>query len=234
MGGTRRHRPPARTHRLDRPRLARPRLRGRQLLLPAHDDPGADLGGAGALLEHPERLYRPRLLRPRRLLRAGGLHRHHPLRPLRPDALVGHPARHGRRACSRPSSSAIPRSACADIISHSPCWPIRLALLYVFEWLGYQEVALPMKRDDPARYMQFSDYRVYIALALGLLVGGPPRLARGRALALRLLAPRDQAERAGRGGGGHRHARLEDARDHALRRASQPPPAASTRSCCSW
>jgi len=45
-----------------------------------------------------------------------------------------------------------------------------LALLYVFEWLGYQEVALPMKRIDPARYMQFSDYHVYTMLALGLLV----------------------------------------------------------------
>ncbi len=45
-----------------------------------------------------------------------------------------------------------------------------MALLYVFEWLGYQEVPLPMKRDAPARFMQFSDYRVYIALAVALLV----------------------------------------------------------------
>jgi branched-chain amino acid transport system permease protein len=45
-----------------------------------------------------------------------------------------------------------------------------LALLYVFEWLGYQEVTLPMKRDAPGWFMQFSDYRVYIALALTLLV----------------------------------------------------------------
>ncbi len=44
-----------------------------------------------------------------------------------------------------------------------------MALLYVFEWLGYQEVPLPMKRDAPAFYMQFSDYRVYIALAVALL-----------------------------------------------------------------
>jgi ABC-type branched-subunit amino acid transport system ATPase component/ABC-type branched-subunit amino acid transport system permease subunit len=44
-----------------------------------------------------------------------------------------------------------------------------MALLYVFVWLGYQEVALPMKRDAPALYMQFGDYRVYIALAVGLL-----------------------------------------------------------------
>ena len=44
-----------------------------------------------------------------------------------------------------------------------------MALLYVFQWLGYQEVPLPMKREAPAFYMQFSDYRVYIALAVGLL-----------------------------------------------------------------
>jgi ABC-type branched-subunit amino acid transport system permease subunit len=45
-----------------------------------------------------------------------------------------------------------------------------LALLYVFAWLGYQEVALPMKREAPGWYMQFADYRIYIALAVGMLV----------------------------------------------------------------
>src|SRR5258708_7145141 len=45
-----------------------------------------------------------------------------------------------------------------------------MALLYVFEWLGYQEVPLPMKRDAPGWYMQFSDYHVYIGLAVALLV----------------------------------------------------------------
>jgi ABC-type branched-subunit amino acid transport system ATPase component/ABC-type branched-subunit amino acid transport system permease subunit len=45
-----------------------------------------------------------------------------------------------------------------------------LALLYVFEWLGYQEVTLPMKRDNPAAYMQFSDHRMYTLVALALLV----------------------------------------------------------------
>ena len=45
-----------------------------------------------------------------------------------------------------------------------------MALLYVFVWLGYQEVPLPMKREAPAFYMQFADYRAYIALAVGLLV----------------------------------------------------------------
>jgi len=47
-----------------------------------------------------------------------------------------------------------------------------MALLYVFEWLGYQEVPLPMRREAPGFYMQFSDYRAYIALAVGLLVAG--------------------------------------------------------------
>src|SRR5579885_2006520 len=43
-----------------------------------------------------------------------------------------------------------------------------MALLYVFEWLGYQEVPLPMKREAPGWYMQFADYHVYIALAVVL------------------------------------------------------------------
>jgi ABC-type branched-subunit amino acid transport system ATPase component/ABC-type branched-subunit amino acid transport system permease subunit len=45
-----------------------------------------------------------------------------------------------------------------------------LATLYVFQWLGYQEIPLPMKRESPILYMQFSNPRVYVALALGLLV----------------------------------------------------------------
>lgn len=45
-----------------------------------------------------------------------------------------------------------------------------LALLYVFEWLGFQEVSIPMKRDNPIAYMQFADTRYYSALALALLI----------------------------------------------------------------
>ena len=45
-----------------------------------------------------------------------------------------------------------------------------LALLYVFEWLGYQEVPLPMKKEAPAAYMQFADHRAYVVIALGMLV----------------------------------------------------------------
>src|SRR6185295_18756808 len=46
-----------------------------------------------------------------------------------------------------------------------------LALLYIFEWLGYQEVTLPMMREAPLAYMQFADHRVYTFIALGMLLG---------------------------------------------------------------
>jgi branched-chain amino acid transport system permease protein len=45
-----------------------------------------------------------------------------------------------------------------------------LAMLYLFEWLGYQEVSLPMMREAPALYAQFDDPRIYMALALALTV----------------------------------------------------------------
>jgi ABC-type branched-subunit amino acid transport system ATPase component/ABC-type branched-subunit amino acid transport system permease subunit len=45
-----------------------------------------------------------------------------------------------------------------------------LALLYVFEWLGYQELAMPMRRDAPIAYMQFADHRVHAWMALALMM----------------------------------------------------------------
>ena len=66
-----------------------------------------------------------------------------------------------------------------------------LALLYVFEWLGYQEVAMPMRREAPALYMQFADARV-LSMIAGLLlvaaiVASPlpiPATASGSAISL--------------------------------------------------
>ena len=46
-----------------------------------------------------------------------------------------------------------------------------LAILYVFEWLGFQEVTLPIKRDNPIAYMQFADPRLYTLLALAMMIG---------------------------------------------------------------
>ncbi len=44
-----------------------------------------------------------------------------------------------------------------------------LALLYVFEWLGYQEVAVPLMRENAAYYMQFTDHRIYVGIAVALM-----------------------------------------------------------------
>ncbi len=47
-----------------------------------------------------------------------------------------------------------------------------LALLYVFEWLGYQEATIPRRTDAEAAYMQFhDDYRVFVWIALLLTLG---------------------------------------------------------------
>ena len=92
-----------------------------------------------------------------------------------------------------------------------------LALLYVFEWLGYQEVTLPMKRETPAAYMQFSDHRIYTLLALALLsvIVLVTRMVEQSRFGMALLV--DQAERGGGGGGRHRHTEVEALCHHAQR-----------------
>jgi ABC-type branched-subunit amino acid transport system ATPase component/ABC-type branched-subunit amino acid transport system permease subunit len=44
-----------------------------------------------------------------------------------------------------------------------------LAILYVLEFLGFQEVPLPMHRQRPGLFMQFTDPRLFTAVAIGLL-----------------------------------------------------------------
>jgi branched-chain amino acid transport system permease protein len=45
-----------------------------------------------------------------------------------------------------------------------------LALLYVSEWLGLQEVTFPLKRENAEWFMQFSDPRAYTVIALGMVL----------------------------------------------------------------
>ena len=45
-----------------------------------------------------------------------------------------------------------------------------LVMLYVLQYLGFQEVALPMHRDHPAAWLQFDDRRAEMLVAVGLLV----------------------------------------------------------------
>jgi branched-chain amino acid transport system permease protein len=44
-----------------------------------------------------------------------------------------------------------------------------LAILYVLEYLGFQEVPLPMHRQHPALFLQFNDPRLSTLVAVGLL-----------------------------------------------------------------
>ena len=44
-----------------------------------------------------------------------------------------------------------------------------LSLMYVFEWLGFQEITIPINRDQPFKYMQFANPFGYTAVAVGLL-----------------------------------------------------------------
>jgi ABC-type branched-subunit amino acid transport system ATPase component/ABC-type branched-subunit amino acid transport system permease subunit len=47
-----------------------------------------------------------------------------------------------------------------------------LAILYVLQYLGFQEVSIPMHRGNPVAFMEFSEPRVYTLIAVCLLVGG--------------------------------------------------------------
>ena len=47
-----------------------------------------------------------------------------------------------------------------------------LAILYVMQYLGFQEVSMPMYRADALRYMEFSEPRIYTLIAVLLLIGG--------------------------------------------------------------
>jgi len=47
-----------------------------------------------------------------------------------------------------------------------------LAILYFLQYLGFQEVSLPMHREHPAAFLEFNDPRLYTLVAVGLLIGG--------------------------------------------------------------
>jgi branched-chain amino acid transport system permease protein len=47
-----------------------------------------------------------------------------------------------------------------------------LAILYFLQYLGFQEVSLPMHRNHPAAFLEFVDPRLYTVVAVGLLIAG--------------------------------------------------------------
>jgi ABC-type branched-subunit amino acid transport system ATPase component/ABC-type branched-subunit amino acid transport system permease subunit len=47
-----------------------------------------------------------------------------------------------------------------------------LAILYLLQYLGFQEMSLPMHRDHPIAFLEFTDQRLYTLVATLLLVAG--------------------------------------------------------------
>ncbi len=47
-----------------------------------------------------------------------------------------------------------------------------LAILYFLQYLGFQELSLPMHREHPAQFLEFTDPRLYTVVAMGLLAAG--------------------------------------------------------------
>ena len=47
-----------------------------------------------------------------------------------------------------------------------------LAILYVLQYLGFQEISFPMHREHPVYYLEFSDQRIYTLIAVALLAAG--------------------------------------------------------------
>ena len=47
-----------------------------------------------------------------------------------------------------------------------------LAILYVLQYLGFQEVSMPDAPGNPVAFMEFSEPRIYTLIAVCLLVGG--------------------------------------------------------------
>jgi ABC-type branched-subunit amino acid transport system ATPase component/ABC-type branched-subunit amino acid transport system permease subunit len=47
-----------------------------------------------------------------------------------------------------------------------------LFILYLLQYLGFQEMSLPMHRDHPIAFLEFNDQRLYTLVAMLLLVGG--------------------------------------------------------------
>ncbi len=47
-----------------------------------------------------------------------------------------------------------------------------LAILYFLQYLGFQEMSLPMHREHPAAFLAFNDPRLYTVVSVGLLILG--------------------------------------------------------------
>ena len=86
-----------------------------------------------------------------------------------------------------------------------------LAILYFLQYLGFQEMSLPMHRENPAAFLEFTNPHYYTVVAVGAADRRRGRLHAGGKLALRPGFAGDPAERTGGRGSGHQRPAVEDA-----------------------
>ena len=91
------------------------------------------------------------------------------------------------------------------------CSPIRWRSCIFCSILGFQEMSLPMHREHPAAFLEFTNPRYYTLVAVVLLIAGLFVCMLVENYALRPGAAGDPAERAGGGGSGDQCPALEDA-----------------------
>ena len=156
---------------------ARPRshLSGRvlvrpQQLLPVDPDLGADLGRVRRVVEHPVRLRRPVVVRPRKFLRRRRIYHDTGSGLLEPHALAWHSARR------RDGSDRGSHHRHADVPPARPLFRVGDAGVSVgdsllHEYFGFQEVSLPMHRETSRGVICSSPiHAIYTLVAVGLLV----------------------------------------------------------------
>jgi branched-chain amino acid transport system permease protein len=140
-------------------------------LRPEHHGSDADVCGAVAELEYPQRLLRADFARPRALFRARRLHHRDSVHQVRRAAVVRHARRRPDLGASR-WRSAIPASACAGITSSSPPSSSprsRCCLFQNWDWAGAAlGIDIPVRGDSWLKF-QFTRSKLpyfYFALAL--------------------------------------------------------------------
>src|SRR5215475_5468203 len=199
----------------DRRRLSHGHPCGEEPVLPAHDDAGAGVGDYGPVVEHPLRLLGPRLVRPRLVLRARRLYCRAVADKLWPDALDRH------SDCGCRGRLGRLRHWLPDIPLARPLFRARHARLPVGPALRVRVAGLP--GGVPADAARDAD-RLHAIQRQSRIFGpcpgpddpGDASLAADRALTLRHVVARYQAERDCGRGCRHRYLPLENEGDRAV------------------
>ena len=138
-----------------------------QQLLPVDHDAGADLGDVRRVVEHSVRLWRPVVVRPCSFFGIGAYTVTLALVYWNLTPWLGIPL-------------GMIVAAVAAVLIGLPTFRLRghyfalsmlaypLAILYFLQYLGFQEMSLPMHRENPAAFLEFTNPHNYTLVAVGI------------------------------------------------------------------